>query len=215
MQLQLLKFNSTEAPTDGSDVIILSDEDLREGCDSFMEDNSVTSELSTHVDDRDFLFILDMLIDSGFHAGDIEMLFATSYSLEQPVAPCVFDNLEKKYGGQLAWPRWERRLLFDRVNSVLVEILKPHMDLHPWVKPKWRIAGHGWGSEPLADQVWKLLDNLGKEGLGDTAEKVMERDAGWLELGDDIDVIGREIERSLMNELLEEVIFGISFFGEK
>ncbi|KAJ8636930.1 hypothetical protein MRB53_011197 [Persea americana] len=214
MQLQLLKFDSAETHTDGSDFISLSDEDLGEGCDNFMEDNSVTSGLYTHVEDRDFLFLLDMLIESGFHVADHEMLFATSYSLEQPVAPFVFENLEKKHGEQLAWPRWERRLLFDHINSLLVEILKPHMDLHPWVKPKWSRVGLGLGCEGLADQVWKLLASHGKEGLGDTAEKVMGRDVEWLELGDDIDVIGREIEISLLSELLEEVISGISSFAD-
>lgn len=207
MQLQLLKLESTEEPTDELDVTVSSDEDSVEGCTSFVEDKSVSLRLYRNLEDRDFFFILDVLIDSGFHGADQEMAFATSYSLESPVDPCVFENLEKKYAVQVDWPRWERRLLFDCINTALAEILKPHMDLHPWVKPKGRSVAIVWDGEGLTEKVWQLLIKHGKVGIGDTAENVLADEVGWLELGDDVDVIGKEVEKLLLDELMEDVVF--------
>ncbi|XP_058109836.1 uncharacterized protein LOC131253024 isoform X2 [Magnolia sinica] len=210
MQLQLLKLETAEASTEGSDFMVSSDEEPGEGCSSLMEDKGGLSVLFSDVESRDFSFLLDVLGDAGFHEADSEMLFATWNLPELPIGSGTFEVLEKKYGGQVAWPRSERRLLFDLINSALAVVLGQRQDQRPWMKLKGR-AGVVWGCRVgLADEVWELLVRHGKEGSGDTAEKALGRDVGWLDLGEDVDVIGREIERVVMDELLEEVVCGLS-----
>ncbi|KAK2976628.1 hypothetical protein RJ640_024162 [Escallonia rubra] len=45
----------------------------------------------------------------------------TWLSPDRPLAPWVFDNLEKKYCDETTGLRSERRLMFDRINSALLD----------------------------------------------------------------------------------------------
>ncbi|KAL6011225.1 hypothetical protein ACLOJK_001670 [Asimina triloba] len=214
MQLQLLRLETAEVSTEGSDFNVSSDEEPGESCSSgFMEDKGELSVLFRDAESRDFSFLLDVLSDSGFHDANHEILLAPWYSLELPISPGTFDVLEKKYGGQEIWPKSERRLLFDLINSALAEVLGQHKGRRPWMKQRGRRArvavGHNAG---FADAVWELVVQLGKERSSDsdTAEKALGRADRWLELGDDIEGIGKEIEELMMGELLQEVFCGLS-----
>ncbi|KAL6011222.1 hypothetical protein ACLOJK_001667 [Asimina triloba] len=214
MQLQLLRLETAEVSTEGSDFNVSSDEEPGESCSSgFMEDKGELSALFRDAESRDFSFLLDVLSDSGFHDANHEILLAPWYSLELPISPGTFDVLEKKYGGQETWPKSERRLLFDLINSALAEVLGQHEGRRPWMKQRGRRArvavGHNAG---FADAVWELVVQLGKERSSDsdTAEKALGRADWWLELGDDIEGIGKEIEELMMGELLQEVFCGLS-----
>ncbi|XP_058099016.1 uncharacterized protein LOC131243574 isoform X2 [Magnolia sinica] len=211
MQLQLLKLESVEETSlQASEIIILSDNDNGEGYTGLPGDKGEFSEMSRDEENRDFSFLLDMLIYSGFHGADHEMHFQTWYSPVFPLGPDVFEKLEEKYGKQEAWPRSERRLLFDRINSALVEIVRQVRDLLPWVKPKSRRMRFAWGGEALAGEVWQLLVRCEKGGRGDFPVPLV----GWSELGDEVDRIGREIERLLMDELLGEFVPVLSSCGD-
>ncbi|KAF8396725.1 hypothetical protein HHK36_018354 [Tetracentron sinense] len=200
IKLQLLKLESSEAYSEGLGMIVSSDEDTEEGSMGLLPVENGAEE------NREFSYLFDVLVDSGFLGAELELVLATWYSPECPVGLLVFETLEKKYGEQTSWTRSERRLLFDRINSALIEILRPYMDPHPWVKPVWKKVGPRWCKESLEEELWNLLVSQEKEVSEDSSEKAMGREMRWMELGDDVDVIGREIERWLIGDVISEVV---------
>ncbi|KAJ4971058.1 hypothetical protein NE237_004157 [Protea cynaroides] len=204
MQLQLLKLESSDSYEDGMGMIVSSDDDIGEEYIDHLEEKAEQLGILSTGENRDFFYVVDVFVDSGFYGVDREMVLAAWHSLECPVDPGVFEKLEKKYGEQLTWPRSERKLLFDRINYGLMEILRPCMDPHPWVKGGLRRLTTR-NEESLMDEVWNLVVNQGHEGSNDSLEEVLGREVRWLELGDDIDVVGREIEKLLLDELIKEV----------
>ncbi|OVA18260.1 Protein of unknown function DUF3741 [Macleaya cordata] len=209
MQLQLLKLESSDAYSEDIEMIVSSDEDTaEEGSLSFLEKGELIGRLRDE-NSRDFSYLIDVLVDSEFLDAERDMPLATWYSPDCPVGLPVFEKLEKqKYGEQTNWPRSERRLLFDRINAGLMEILQQDEDPHPWIKPV-RTVRRGWREEPLEEELWNVLVREGKEGREEDAlEKgmVLGKEIRWLDLGNEIDVVGREIERWLMDELVAEVL---------
>ncbi|XP_020673365.1 uncharacterized protein LOC110092983 [Dendrobium catenatum] len=152
--------------------------------------------------ERDFLYLLDILTVSGIYAASQNKFFDACYSPDYPVFPDVFDKLESEYHMANSWPRSDRKLLFDHINSILAEVLAPCMDFHPWVKLKRRNScGHG----RLVDESWRLLVRQQKElSRGKPDEKVL--DTRWFYIDDHMDMIGREIERMLKDDLLNELV---------
>ncbi|XP_077213118.1 uncharacterized protein LOC143848155 isoform X2 [Tasmannia lanceolata] len=213
MQLQLLKLESTEPFTDGSEITASSDEDTGEGCDGLLEEKEELSGIFKD-ENRPFSFLLDVLVTSGFHGAESKMLFPTWYSSEFPVDPVLFEKLENKYGKHVGWLRSERKLLFDRINSGLVEILRPCMERHPWVMPKRRRTWVVSSGEALAEEAWQWLVRQSKEVSGNSPEKIIGREVGWIELEEDVDTLGMDIERLLIDDLMEEVMLELSSCGE-
>ncbi|VAI01199.1 unnamed protein product [Triticum turgidum subsp. durum] len=69
-------------------------------------------------EDRDFSYLLDILISSGMIVStDWQLLCKSWHSSSFPVAPQVFERLESKYAKMTSWPKPERRLMFDLANS--------------------------------------------------------------------------------------------------
>lgn len=152
--------------------------------------------------ERDFLYFLDILTVSGIYGTSQNKFFDAFYSPDNPVFPDVFDKLENEYNMINLWSRSERKLLFDHINFILAEVLAPCMDLHPWVKVK-RSTSSGHGR--LVDESWRLLLRQQKEfSRGKPEEKVL--DTKWLYIDDHVDMIGREIERMLKDDLLSELV---------
>ncbi|XP_042511282.1 uncharacterized protein LOC122086501 isoform X2 [Macadamia integrifolia] len=205
MQLQLLKLESSDPYRDGIELFVSSDEDTGEESVGLSEEKGEHMGRLSTGENRDYFYVVDVFVDSGLDFMDREMVLAASHSLECPVDPVVFEKLEKKYGEQLTWQRSERKLLFDRINYGLMEILRPSLDPHPWVKPAMRRLTTRY-EESLVDDLWKLLVNQGEEETNDSSEKVLDREMRWLEIGDDIDVVGREIEKLLLDELIGELV---------
>ncbi|KAK1312425.1 hypothetical protein QJS10_CPA07g00288 [Acorus calamus] len=203
MQLQLLQSEyAEEAYTDKSETnslcdgetIIQSNDGLEVG-EEFIPDGADES--------RDLSYLLEVLVQSGFYG----KLIVTWYAPEFPIDPYVFEDLEAKYGELLTWPKAERKLWFDRINSGLLEILGPCGDLHPWVKPRDKRVGLVCGGEALVEELCEFLIRQEKEGSDEKSrEKVLLREMGWLILDDAVDEIGGEIEGYLIDDLLREVV---------
>ncbi|KAF8402828.1 hypothetical protein HHK36_010919 [Tetracentron sinense] len=202
MQLQLLKLEFSETYTEGFGMIVSSDEDIGE----LPEEKGELRGMFKAEEHTDSSYLNDVLVESGFQCAGLEMGMATCYSPECPVDLLVFEKLEKKYCEQTYWPRSERRLLFDRINLGLTEILRMYMGPHWWVKPISERVGLRWHEETLEEQLWKLLVKQGMEVREESAEKVMGREVNFLEFGDEINLIGGEIERLLMDELVQEIM---------
>lgn len=213
MQLQLLKLESTGTCADGSESTITSDDDLEEGSWSLAEEKGDFSAISRE-ENRNYTYLLDVLTESGFHGAEYKGLNGRLHSSEFPLGQGAFEDLEKKYDRQIAWPRYERRLLFDQINSRLVEILGPYLDLHPWVKLNGTRAGVAWDNESLLEAIWQFLVKCNKEGKGEMQEIFLGWEGRLLEIGDEVDGIGKEMEKVLINELMEEFVQELSSNGE-
>ena len=186
-------------------MIVSSDEDSVEGSVDDPEENEDLMSLFSVEESRHFSYLCDVLTEAGFHAGLLDMDFGTWHSLECPISLSVFETLEKMFGDQSSWKRSERRLLFDRMNSGLLEILQPCMGVPSWAKPVSKRFNPRMSQGMIEEELWMLLVSQEKEVSKDSAMEMLGEELGSLDLGDDIDLIGREIERLLIDELAAEV----------
>ncbi|KAJ4849728.1 hypothetical protein Tsubulata_012856 [Turnera subulata] len=199
MQLQLLKLESEAAYEEGP-MLISSDEDADDSSVGFSEDRITTDEK------RQFSYMVSVLKASGINNADPDTFMATWHSPDCPINPLVFEELEKKYIDLTSWPRFERKLLFDRINLALLVIYQECSYPRPWVGTSTRIAPR-WIKAAIEDGLCKVLDSEDKKAkMGSAVEKVLAGELRWLDLGDEVDVIGREIERQLTEELVQEIV---------
>ncbi|XP_041003500.1 uncharacterized protein LOC121248937 isoform X2 [Juglans microcarpa x Juglans regia] len=195
-----------EIQAEGSGMIVSSDEDSGEGSVNDPEENEGLMRLFRVEESRNFSYLTDVLTEAGFHDGILDMDFSTWHSPEYPMNLSVFETLEKQLGEQASWKRPERRLLFDRINSGLMEILRPCMGVPKWAKPISKRFKPRLSQDIIEEELWMLLISQEKEASKDSTVKVLQKELNSLDLGDDIDVIGSEIERLLIDELATEVI---------
>ncbi|CAL5093753.1 unnamed protein product [Urochloa decumbens] len=161
-------------------------------------------------EDRDFSYLLDILICSGIIVADWQLICKSWYSPGFPVGPHVFDRLERKYNKIATWARPERRLLFDLVNSILSEVLAPCVDVHPWAHPS-RHCAPLWGPEGPVEKVWQTIVRQREDCVTGHPDEIV-LDTNWFELGNDINMVGKQIARILLGDLFEEGI--ADFLGE-
>uniref|UniRef100_A0ACD5WC01 Uncharacterized protein n=1 Tax=Avena sativa TaxID=4498 RepID=A0ACD5WC01_AVESA len=160
-------------------------------------------------EERDFSYLLDILISSGIHGITENELYKVCQSLDCPAGYDVFDKLEKKYMKVTQWSRSDRKLTFDMVNCILSEILAPCLDMHPWVKTARNMAP-AWGSEGLLEKLLQLLAKR-REELALSVSKPEKQAFGqtWPDLADYIDRSGREVEKMIKDDLLEELVLDL------
>jgi hypothetical protein len=155
-------------------------------------------------EDRDFSYLLDILICSGMIVADWQLLCKSWHSPGFPVGPQVFERLERKYNKITSWSKSERKLLFDLANSVLSDVLAPCTNIHPWVDSIRRCQPI-WGPEGPVEKVWQMMARQQEDlAIGHPDDKVL--DSNWLEVGDDTYMVGKQISMILYVDLLEEVI---------
>ncbi|XP_039144668.1 uncharacterized protein LOC120282020 isoform X2 [Dioscorea cayenensis subsp. rotundata] len=204
IQLQLLKLESEDIDISESGTLVLGNDDTGGVHRSPIEELRGMLEELKDEEDREFSYLVDVLIDSGIGCANWDRVFDACYMPEYPVCPDVFEKLERKYGIIVEWSSSERKLLFDLINVVLTEILAPCMDLHPWVKSKKKF-GPMCARERLVEEAWLMIARLRKKlSRGKPEDKVL--DTMWFDIEDDIDLIGREIEGLIKEELLQELV---------
>ncbi|ESR42240.1 hypothetical protein CICLE_v10011022mg [Citrus x clementina] len=202
MQLQLLKLDKleSEAFTEGT-MHISSDEDEEERSVGVTDEKSILKA----EENWEHSYVADILIHSGIKDVNPEMFVTTCYSPECPVSPSVFEELEKKYSNLNSLPRSERKLLFDCINAQLLEIHQRFIDPLPWVRTTIRVKPK-WNENGLLDNLRTFLISKHKKVDKDAGENVLARELQWLDTADDIDVIGKEIEILLIDELVADVV---------
>ncbi|XP_031254272.1 uncharacterized protein LOC116112255 isoform X2 [Pistacia vera] len=205
LQLELLKSESLEAYSEGAGMIVSSEDGSEEGSVHNSGDNGEFMRIFNVEESRDFSYLVDVFTEAGFHGKNSDLGYETWYSSEFPMRPAVFEILEKKYGEQMSWKRSERKLLFDRIISELGDILQTSIGMN-WTKPVSRRLCFRKSLEAAEEELWMSLVRHDKQANRDSPVKVLGRDDGWLELGDDIEVIVTEIESSLIDQLAEEVV---------
>ncbi|KAL2537035.1 uncharacterized protein Fot_18426 [Forsythia ovata] len=203
LQLQLPKSELDETYSEGSGIGVISDSDTEKG----FHDPSGGKVLKFFGEDesRDFSYLVDVLDEARFHGLSLEMDFETWNSLECPVSNSVFEALEKKYGKQKSWDKSQRQFLFDRINSGLRVIFNPYIHFHMSTPFRRRFSAKLTRDE-VEEELWMLLINQEKEESKDFYEKSLGKEKKWLDLDEDIDIICRELENHLYDELALELV---------
>ncbi|KAJ0241553.1 Afadin [Hirschfeldia incana] len=187
MQLQLLKLES--AAFNEASMLVSTDEDTDQ------ESSTVTDEILTsqEVREQDWksLYLVDLLANSKLSDSDHNTV------METPVDPSLFQDLEKKYSSLKNSTRLDRKFLFDQISGELIKILKQFSDPHPWIKPK-RVCSK-WDANKIQETLRDLVTRKEEKPSKDDVED-------WLRLEDDIDIIGRDIEEMLTDELIAELV---------
>ncbi|XP_047327200.1 uncharacterized protein LOC124930876 [Impatiens glandulifera] len=208
--LEFLISESEEMNSEVSGMMVSSDEDEENTEELIEEDQRQMMELFGVQGSRDFSYIVDALDEAGFY-GNETLSFDRWYSEELPISPIIFEILEKKFGKQKTWERWERKLLFDRINVALRHILH-HQPCRSNSRQLRRIFEFWQRREVVEDELWTFLINEEKVRVKETqmkvAEKVLSANEGvkWLDLHEEIDIFVAEIETSLFRELEEELV---------
>ncbi|RWV88897.1 hypothetical protein GW17_00048985 [Ensete ventricosum] len=153
-------------------------------------------------DDRDFAYLLDMLIESGIHGVDDKKLVDACYLLGYPVDQNIFSKIEKKYEKIASWSRSERKFLFDLINCTLAGLVTSCMDAHPRVTSK--ICQPAWDGAGLVEGLWQMVAKHKEEVDCNLENKILE--SGWFCLEYDVGLIATEMESLLNDDLLEELV---------
>ncbi|WVZ61063.1 hypothetical protein U9M48_010991 [Paspalum notatum var. saurae] len=160
-------------------------------------------------EERDFSYLLDILIASGIHGTAEDQLYKVCQSLDCPAGSDVYEKLEKKYTKVARWSRSDRKLLFDMFNTILSQILAPCLGMQPWVNTS-RNLSPLWGSEGLLEKVLQVLAQRREElAPSDTKPEMKGFDQKWPDLADHIDRTGRDIEKMIKEDLLEELVLDL------
>ncbi|KAL0347267.1 UNVERIFIED_CONTAM: hypothetical protein Scaly_1742700 [Sesamum calycinum] len=184
MQLQLLKMESGTYAE--SSTLVPIEEEVAQLSPITSEENYAPEAQGWEIS-----YALDVLIESGFEESKLNMYRTTWHSPHCPLDPKLFDNLEKKYSDDTTGLRSERRLLFDRINSAILEIFQEHVDLCPWVRPK--LAGLNLEWEKDGGVRDAALEKLISQELSneDISERVVDREMWWSDGGLLVGNVGR------------------------
>ncbi|XP_076925688.1 uncharacterized protein LOC143588616 [Bidens hawaiensis] len=194
MQLQLLKAESEENVSKPKTVTSSDDE-----TSTCTNQNAIPIILSGAKESRDFSFLVDVLNESGFEN------FKRWHTSECMAGPSVFGTLEKKYGKQELWHRSDRRLLFDRINLGMAEIVRPRVDIKVCSKPLRRKMRSMLRRDVIEEELWALLLDQGKGVDDGVSEKAVGRGL-WFDPVDELDSLMTEIEMFLFDGLVLELV---------
>ncbi|CAN1775506.1 hypothetical protein LINPERHAP1_LOCUS13354 [Linum perenne] len=199
LQLKLLKLES-ETYEEGP-MLVSSGDDEEEVCEGSTPHHGQLAEGSG----LELTYITDVLLNSGINDADPDTFAVTLHSSESPVNPLVFEELEKKYCSNDTWRRPERLMLFDQINSALIVMNRQFNDPHPWVR-----LGAKIGTKWVRNGVYELITRQGKKAEREAEdEQVVLCEEQWLDLGSEVDAIGREIERVLVEDLVTELVMEV------
>ncbi|KAL2511859.1 Uncharacterized protein Adt_17459 [Abeliophyllum distichum] len=202
LQLQLPKSELDETYSEGSGIGMISDSDTEKFSHDPTEDGGKLPRFFDDDESRDFSYLIDVLDEARFHGLSLEMDFESWNSLECTVSNSVFEALEKKYGKQTSWEKSQRQLLFDRINSGLRVIFNPYIHFHMSTPFKRRFSAKLTRDE-VEEELWMLLIS---QETKDFFENALGKENKWLDLDEDIDIICRELETHLFDELALELV---------
>ncbi|XP_074273367.1 uncharacterized protein LOC141596982 isoform X2 [Silene latifolia] len=194
-KLHLIEAMSTESSSEGPGMIISSDASDGGGSTVYYREDAQIEEPSS--ESYHFSYLVDVLVESGMLMGNLEL---ESYVLDT----LVFDLLENKYGKSDLRERSERRLLFDRIRSGLVEILQPCVGIHSWTKPvAKRLSGFRRSWAFVEEELWGFLVN--QEQVKNKSDKACGLGVEWLDLEEDVVLMVEEIQNLVIDEVVEEL----------
>ncbi|XP_074569001.1 uncharacterized protein LOC141825519 [Curcuma longa] len=208
IQLQRLKMDSAATCAEESQVLVLSDEDCAVVDCELLSLGDLHGVRFKDVDDRDFTYLVDILLETGIQSVHDDKLIKECCCLGFAFDQCVFDKLEKRYDGISSWSRSERRLLFDVVSCSLVGLVTSYSDVRSGM-PTSKLCLPTYNSESLVETLWQTVVKQRKELQ--CSEEKMILEPGWLSWKIDVNVVGIEMERLLNADLLEELVSELLF----
>lgn len=167
----------------------------------------------------DLLYVINALVTSGL-SGNADAVFAQWHSPSYPIDPALYKKLKgNEHGmsesvGEMESYRSEseEKLLFDCINEVLLEILGPFFNPRPWVKPtKWKHQQYMPVGNQLLEVMWRKLSYyLYQQSdmeytLDNLVGKDIDRDSRWLDLHDDVEMVGVDLDKMIFDNLIEEI----------
>lgn len=167
----------------------------------------------------DLIYVKNVLVASGFTGVND---FSGWYLPNNPLDPSLFEKIENYcgYGGELGKSeadesKWERQLLFDCVNEVLLEILGPFINHHPWVRnTKLNLRKIPSGKQ-LLRETWAAISHYPctQSENCNTLENIVAKDLAkeglWMQLQNYVEIVACELERAIYSDLIEETIFDL------
>ncbi|KAF8380227.1 hypothetical protein HHK36_027709 [Tetracentron sinense] len=163
--------------------------------------------LGTCMEDKKSLFeyVRAVLQASGF---SWEEFLERWHSSEQLLDLSLFDEVELLYSQFCG----DRKLLFDCINEVLVDLCDRYFGCSPWVsfvKPNIRPlpVGKNIVSEVWEGIDWHLIPQLPPRTLDQIVGKDLAKSGTWMDLRFNTEDIGMEMEEAILEELMEDAIF--------
>ncbi|CAH9097467.1 unnamed protein product [Cuscuta europaea] len=198
--------------SDEPEIDVSSDEDTKEESASGFSQHHLGAfiEEESSSRSRDYSYLVDVLDES-----PTILKLQGIDSLECPISSLVFERLENKYGKHNnSWPKWGRRLLFDRINASLSELLHSYYIeniFHHEAKSLNARYDDGLmlGRNNVEEQLWRLLlvDDGGAKGMcyKDLPQKAV-LGTKWWKLESEISSVCQEIEDCIFEELASELV---------
>ncbi|PIN22157.1 hypothetical protein CDL12_05137 [Handroanthus impetiginosus] len=188
LQLQALNFEAEETYSEGSVMLISGDDDIEEPFGDLSHSGRKVKRWLGDYESRNFSYTVDVLDEAGY--------YGTKSFIN------VFETLEKKYREQTSWQKSERQLLFDRINSGLLEIFNPVINFHACETTIRRRICAALRRDEVEDELWMMLIRQENEKSKDLSEKAIGK---WLEFEEGMNIICRDLETSLFDELVMEL----------
>lgn len=163
------------------------------------------------MDDPELNYVREILELSGFNE---DGYVGTWYSMDQPLDPSVFKELEVPFQHELDFTgNWDHQLLFDLVNETLVDI---HETSYTYFPRALSFSGSKHRPMPkgqhLLEDVWKRISSYLSvrpemdKSLDDVVARDLAKGDRWLNLQWETEYVALELEDLIFEELLHEVI---------
>ncbi|KAL2608661.1 hypothetical protein R1flu_027234 [Riccia fluitans] len=182
----------------------------------------------------DLLYVRNLLVASGFTESST-MIIARWNSPLYPLDPCLYERLEEYYNdinsmdkesskskaaatsSKVQSDSNKRKLLFDVVNEIIFKLLGPRLSYRPWVQPGAPLLRPLPTSRQLLNDIWlEICACFSPDGLEEfeALDALMARDVSrggeWINSREIAEQIGYELERSILDSLIEEAVHCLS-----
>ncbi|XXG67958.1 hypothetical protein AAC387_Pa06g1176 [Persea americana] len=196
------------------------DESFESSTENPLEPSTTTSK--AELEEKEcLLFVQTLLSAAGLDYERCDGIYAIWHSPVSPLDPlllekCTTRNDYEQHGNEAKRRQWrsERKLLFDCVNATLLDMARATLS---------RSCGRravSLAGAPVTEEVWCRVrewfsTNTSEGDVNLLVERVVRKEVtvgkGWEEeMGLEAERIGEEIERALLEQLVEEAFLGVA-----
>lgn len=196
------------------------DESFESSTENPLEPSTTTSK--AELEEKEcLLFVQTLLSAAGLDYERCDGIYAIWHSPVSPLDPlllekCTTRNDYEQHGNEAKRRQWrsERKLLFDCVNATLLDMARATLS---------RSCGRravSLAGAPVTEEVWCRVrewfsTNTSEGDVNLLVERVVWKEVtvgkGWEEeMGLEAERIGEEIERALLEQLVEEAFLGVA-----
>ncbi|ONK70893.1 uncharacterized protein A4U43_C04F2610 [Asparagus officinalis] len=192
--------------------------------DDTILESSITLHECNEEEQQRYLFVQNVLSNSGLDKENLNSAFARWHSVNTPLDPVLLNKFlnRKEEDAKSREKRSNQRLLFDCINFALLELGKTvYVGAYPWPKAfSVRKRKACAAASSIGDQVWLLVSDWfsgeGKFEFGDidysnlVVDILLRREVGgngWEELiQSEIEEISKDISSKVLDELVREAL---------